>query len=88
MILTLQNRGTITISREMRKKMGIAPGDPLEASVEGGRLILTPVDIVPRTLILSESGKKLEEEADQDIKEGKITTLESLDELEKQLGEG
>ena len=87
MILTVQNRGTITISRELRKKMGIAPGDPLEASVEGGRLILTPVAVVPRTLILSESGKRLEEEADRDIKDGKVRTFECLDDMEKYLEE-
>ncbi|MDP2983834.1 MAG: AbrB/MazE/SpoVT family DNA-binding domain-containing protein [Candidatus Latescibacter sp.] len=87
MILTVQNRGTITISRELRKKIGIAPGDPLEASVEGGRLILTPVVVVPRTLILSESGKRLEEEVDQEIKDGKVRAFECLDDMEKYLEE-
>ncbi len=42
---------------------------------------------VPRTLILSESGKRLEEEADQDIKDGKVRILESVDDIEKYLEE-
>lgn len=40
---------------------------------------------VPRTLILSESGKRLEEEVDQDIKDGKVRTFECLDDMEKYL---
>ena len=54
MIITLQNRGTITVSRELRKKMGVAPGDHLEAKVENG--ILT-IDLKYKNIQLKSSHK-------------------------------
>ena len=81
MIITLQNRGTITVSREMRKKLGIVPGDPLEVTVENGKLTLTPVSVIPRTLVLSETGKKLEAEADEDIRCGRVRSYANVDDM-------
>jgi hypothetical protein len=54
-----------------------------------GKALCPPKDIdgLPRKLILSESGKRLEEEADRDIKEGKVRTCECMDEIEKYLAE-
>jgi hypothetical protein len=51
-----------------------------------------PVAVVPRTLILSELGKKLEEEADEeeadkDVRDGKVRTFECMDDMEKYLEE-
>ena len=65
MILTIQKRGTITISRDARGKLGIEPGDPLLETVENGCLILTPVAVVPRTLKLTPKGEKKIEEAEE-----------------------
>lgn len=81
MLVTLQARGTITVGRELRERLGISPGDPLEASVEGGRLVLTPVHVVPRGAALSASGKRKEMEADLDVKRGRVKTFSSAKEL-------
>ena len=86
MIVTLQTRSTLTIPREMRERLGISPGDPLEAEVEEGRLVLTPVAVVPRKLFLSETGKVKEAQADKDVERGRTRVFEStrdlLDDLE------
>ncbi|MFA6449594.1 MAG: AbrB/MazE/SpoVT family DNA-binding domain-containing protein [bacterium] len=85
MIITLQKRSILTISKEMRDALGIAPGDTLEALVEDGRLVLTPVMVVPRTLRLTDSGARKESGADSDIKRGKIAKFDSAKNLIKDL---
>jgi len=85
MIVNLQSRSTLTIPRDIRERLGISPGDPLDAKVEGGRLVLTPVAVVPRTLFLSESGKAKEAEADRDIRRGRTKSFESSEDLLRDL---
>ncbi|NJL27886.1 MAG: AbrB/MazE/SpoVT family DNA-binding domain-containing protein [Thermoanaerobaculia bacterium] len=87
MILTLQARNTLTIPQELRKALRLKPGEPLDARIERGSLVLTPVAVVPRTLALSGSGEALEAEADVDVREGRISTYDSaaalLEDLER-----
>lgn len=87
MILTLQKRNIITISKDIREELGIEPGDPLEANVENGQLVLTPVSVVPRALRLTASGVKKESEAAADVKRGRIRKFDSAKELLRELNE-
>ena len=87
MIITLQKRGTITVSKEMRDKLGIEPGDPLDVTIEEGRLVLTPVDMIPRTIRLTPKGEKREAEADEDIRQGRVTQFDTVEEMLKDFGE-
>ena len=77
MIVTLQSRNTITVPLEVRRALHLEPGDPLEAQVDKGRLVLTPVAVVPRSLRLSESGAAKEAEAEEDLREGRVEVFES-----------
>ncbi len=87
MILTLQARNTITITRELRQALSLEPGDPLEARVEDHRLILTPVAVVPRTYCLSLSGKVKEAEADEDVRQGRVREFATAEALLEDLAE-
>lgn len=87
MIMTLNKRSVITISSEIRKKLGIGPGDALDARVEKGRLILEPVNVVPRTLTLSGSGAKKEALADEDIRRKRVKHFDNAREFRKELDE-
>ena len=86
MIVTLQSRNTITVPLEVRRALHLEPGDPLEANVEGGRLVLTPVAVVPRSFQLAESGAAKEAEAEEDLRQGRVEVFETaasiLDDLE------
>ena len=77
MIVTLQSRNTITVPLEVRRELHLEPGDPLEANVEGGRLVLTPVAVVPRSLRLSEDGAARESAAEEDVREGRVEVFET-----------
>jgi AbrB family looped-hinge helix DNA binding protein len=38
----LSTKGQVVLPSRIRSKLGLRPGDPLDASVEGGRIVLTP----------------------------------------------
>ncbi len=85
MILTLGSRATLTLPVELRRKLCLDTGDPIEVNIENGRLILTPVTTVPRRLRLTPEGEAKEREAESDIKSGKLKSFDSAEELIKDL---
>lgn len=42
MVTKVSSKGQIVLPGPIRRKLGIRAGDPLEASVEAGRIVLTP----------------------------------------------
>jgi len=42
MVTKVSSRGQVVLPGPIRRKLGIRAGDPLEASVEAGRIVLTP----------------------------------------------
>ena len=38
----LSTKGQVVLPSRIRNKLGLRPGDPLDASIEGGRIVLTP----------------------------------------------
>jgi len=81
MIITVQTRSTLTIPQELRQALHLEPGDPLDAKIEGGRLVLTPVAVVPRAFALSPAGKLKEAEAEEDVRAGRVSTFADASEL-------
>lgn len=81
MIITLGSRATITLPAELRHALSLEAGDAVEIKVHEGQLILTPVATVPRRLRLSPKGKAKEEEADKEIRAGRIKSFNSAQAL-------
>jgi AbrB family looped-hinge helix DNA binding protein len=38
----ISTKGQVVLPSGLRRKLGLRPGDPLEAQIEAGRIILTP----------------------------------------------
>jgi AbrB family looped-hinge helix DNA binding protein len=38
----VSTKGQVVLPSPIRHKLGLRPGDPLDAKVEGGRIVLTP----------------------------------------------
>ena len=85
LIITLQSRNTLTIPHEIRKALRIEPGSALELTIQSGRLILTPVATVPRSLRLSESGEVKEAEADDDVRQGRVSEYDGVEAFQRDL---
>ena len=81
MIVMLSSRSTITLPANLREALGLEPGDPLQVELDDGRMVLTPVAIVPRRSVLSESGQRKERAADAQIGSGKVKTFTTAEDL-------
>ena len=46
-VLTLNQKSQIVISKEIRKSLGLKPGDQLAAIVQGNKIILRPIPKSP-----------------------------------------
>jgi len=49
MVTKVSSKGQVVLPGPIRRKLGIRAGDPLEASVEAGRIVLTPAKKAPRS---------------------------------------
>jgi AbrB family looped-hinge helix DNA binding protein len=87
MIISINSRGTLTLPAEFRKKLALKEGDHLEITIDKGKIVITPVAIVPKIFILSEKGRNKEKEADKEIKAGKIKSFFSAEALIKDLND-
>ena len=38
----VSSKGQVVLPSPIRHKLGLRPGDPLDANIEGGRIVLTP----------------------------------------------
>ncbi|MGB2621535.1 MAG: AbrB/MazE/SpoVT family DNA-binding domain-containing protein [Candidatus Acidiferrum sp.] len=38
----VSTKGQVVLPSRIRNKLGLRPGDPLDATIEGGRIVLTP----------------------------------------------
>ncbi len=46
-LVQLGKRGQLTLPAEVRKALGLKPGDALVVRVEGGRVVLEPAAVLP-----------------------------------------
>jgi bifunctional DNA-binding transcriptional regulator/antitoxin component of YhaV-PrlF toxin-antitoxin module len=55
-LIRVQNRGQVTIPTHLRKEAGIADGDVVVATLQRGRIVLTPQFVVDRSGFPSAEG--------------------------------
>ena len=48
MLTTVSTKGQVVVPSRIRRKLGLQPGDSLEAKVEGQQIVLTPLRVRPR----------------------------------------
>jgi AbrB family looped-hinge helix DNA binding protein len=78
----VKDKAQITLPVRVRKALGIKEGDYLNVSLEGGRVILTPqvmLDKLPEGQ-LSAEGLRMLEEAQEDVRAGRVTRFDDMDE--------
>jgi len=79
MLLQLRERNQLTIPKELIEQLGLKKDDTLNVVLEDNKLIITPVSIV-ETKLLEEL-----KEAFEDIKNGKVKTFDTVEDLFKDL---
>jgi AbrB family looped-hinge helix DNA binding protein len=48
----ISSKGQVVLPAPIRRKLGLRPGDPLEASVKSGQIVLTPRYSRPRKAVI------------------------------------
>lgn len=80
----LASNGRITLPGSIRRKAGVADGDLLRVEItEDGSIILTPVVAVDRSqaYFWTSRWQKGEQEAEEDIRAGRVSAFDNVDDL-------
>lgn len=87
MVIKLRGRSQITLPAEIVKKLNIKTGDNLEVTLNGDRIIVTPVMVIERSQawFWSKEWQDKEREVEEDIKAGKLGHAKDVDDLIEQL---
>lgn len=88
MIIDLKQKSQVTIPKKIVDKLKLKVGDKIDIEEKDGKLILTPVTIIPRdqAWFYTPEWQKGEIEVDGQLKEGKVHVAESLEKLFRDLG--
>ncbi len=80
--------GQITLPASTRKALGIEEGDLVEIEVVDDRAVLVPKKLVDKSqaYFWTARWQEGEQEAEEDIKAGRVRTFDSVDELLEDLG--
>lgn len=87
MVIRLRGRSQITLPAEIVKKLNIKTGDNLEVTLNGDRIIVTPVLVIERSQawFWSKEWQDKEREVEEDIKAGKLGHAKDVDDLIEKL---
>lgn len=82
-VVQLTSNGRITLPGSIRRKMGLADGDLIRVEVKEGVIILTPLVAVDRSqsYFWTSRWQKGEQEAEEDIRAGRVSAFDNVDEL-------
>lgn len=88
MIVDLKQKSQVTIPKEFVKKLNLSVGDKLDVEEKDGKLVITPVIIIPKSQAwyYSKEWQEQEKQVDQQIAEGKVHEANSKEELFDGLG--
>ncbi len=75
--------GQITLPTEIRRAMDVAEGDLIEVAIDGGRMVLTPKQLVDKSQawFWTREWQTGEREAEEDTKAGRVKTFRSAKDL-------
>jgi len=88
MLVDLKQKSQVTIPKEIVKKMNLKVGDKLEVIEQDGKLIITPVIIVPKdqAWYYTDKWQSMEKTVDEQITQAQIHQANSKEELLRGLG--
>lgn len=88
MIVDLKQKSQVTIPMELVKKLNLTVGDKLDVEEKDGKLVITPVVVIPKDQVwyYSKEWQDKEKEVESQIAEGKVHQANTKEELFEGLG--
>ena len=88
MLVEFKQKSQVTIPKDLVKKLNLQVGDKLDFALRDGRIIITPVVIIPKDQewYYTHGWQAMEKEADKQLREGRAKVAETKEELYKDLG--
>lgn len=88
MLVNLKQKSQVTIPKELVQKFNLRIGDKLDIDEKDGKIIITPVVIIPKDQVWYYSNKwqQMEQEVDEQMDKGQVYKVKSKEELFKGLG--
>ena len=88
MVVDLKQKSQVTIPNEVVKKLKLAVGDKLDVVVKDGKIIITPVVVIPKDQMwfFSKEWQDGEKDVDRQVREGKTTKASTMEDLFDGLG--
>ena len=83
-IMELRKKSQVTIPLELVSKMGLKPGDKMEAIEKDGGIFITPVVIYPKSEMTRIA--KLIKEVEEERKNGNTKVYDDVNEAFKDMG--
>ncbi len=82
-LIKLRNRAQITLPKEVVKSLGLKNGDDLEIEIKRGRVIITPVAVIPKDELWAWKPeiRTAIEEGRKEAREGKLKSYVSVNEM-------
>lgn len=88
MLVEFKQKSQVTIPKELVRMLNIKVGDKFDVEIKDGKIVLTPVIIIHKDQewFYTPEWQAKEKIVDQQIREGRIHTAYSKEELYKDLG--
>ena len=88
MLVDLKQKSQVTIPAQMINKLNLKIGDKLNVEEMEGKLVITPVVVIPKdqAWFYEKEWQAEEKEVEQQIKKGEIATANSKEEFFEGLG--
>jgi AbrB family looped-hinge helix DNA binding protein len=87
MLVSVMEKGLVTLPKKIRDELHIAPGDAVDVEVRDGEVVLRPVKVIPKSqaYFWTEKVQKRIRQSEKDLEAGRYKEFEDVDELIREL---
>ncbi len=83
MLIKFKQKSQVTIPKALVEELGLKVGDKLDIDIEDGKLVITPVVIIPKSQewFYTPEWQAKEKEVNKQLEEGRLNIADSKEEL-------
>ncbi len=80
-LIKVKEKAQVTIPKAVCRALGIKKGDYLEVKIERNKIVFTPKVLIDKSVELSNEGKKMLNEALEDLEKGKVKKFDNVEKM-------